>query len=170
MKVQAFAIRAAVVLAVGLPWFLVLVPRTPTRKEWHEDPRFEADLNLVYAKLPEQYSFESFHEWCRLDVTTATDSDLVSLAHKLQSPEKSWLNWIWDQSDRELFIGLVRKPNNFKWYRIHDPIDQERWIGIGIWEAYRSGDPPLPLIAFRVPMGFEPSAADHSPKGDRARE
>ena len=149
MPLHSQTIRCLLIVAVTLPFALLVLGGSPTPKE--------SDLQNVFVRLPEQTRYEDLQHWCGLGVSEATPKEVARLREAVENapdPRQVWCGFL-DERRRGAPPGTYKFPEGIRWYRIGDPWNPSQWIGIGVYDFYSTAR-TTPVIRCRVAVGFEP--------------
>jgi hypothetical protein len=121
-----------------------------------ERPDLEHDLGRVYETIPSRCDYGRLRWWCGLRVTLASKEE-AERARAILLASRNPAEFVCGppvESVRDQIRKSAGRWQPTRWERIHHPTDPARWIGIGVWEMYRTGADPEPWIVYRVPVGF----------------
>ncbi|MDB5308371.1 MAG: hypothetical protein JWO38_2573 [Gemmataceae bacterium] len=160
MPNRSRVLRVLLVFVLVVP--LILVVFGPSSSGPSSSPPVapkETDLQRVYARLSEGPLYQHLRTWCGLRVSEANPEEATRLRTAVEAapdPQQVWCSPL-DEIRRAAPPRTYKFPDGIRWYRLSHPTDQDRWIGIGVFEHHNTGWTAY-WIRCRIPVGFEPSA------------
>src|SRR5262249_35074470 len=111
------------------------------------------DPAWAYGQLVVRYDFNELASWCSLTTAPASPADVAQLeaAIRVADPEEAYCDPLSKSLGRHSRGVLL--PKGVQWYRLHNPMIPDQWIGIAVmqlhftWRSEQS-------IWCRVRMGF----------------
>lgn len=115
--------------------------------------RRSRDPAWVYARLAERYDFDKLSEWCGLIPAPVSADEVTRLeaAARAADPREAPCDGF--AKDWAAERGRVVLVGSLKWYKLRDPTDPDRWIGIAV-KQFEYPDGSHRAIWCRVRTGF----------------
>lgn len=153
-------IRALIAIAIGLPVAGLVAglrrtpepPPPPTEVGRADLPQTYWDWNLMSRAVWEPDWVE--RAGLRREEASPSEAAFLTAAIRChRDPSRAWRDDGWRES------GF---PDGGRWYKLVDPADEDRWVGVGVFEK-----PSTRLTICRMAIGFDPDAELSAAPGGR---